>query len=770
VSLLSKAKQLAGAADPTFEALHPRVRKGVEGAGQFIDVLGALEKWGGRYDQEREVWNIPKGHVREFRQMLDQLGWTANAIPAGLRPATPEDHQELRIPPAYTDVYVSHNLDRSNGLLFMGVDDQGRVQRRYSAEHAEQNSAEKFARVRSLSDNIIALDETLEERAGDDDTAAAVLLMRTMGLRPGSLEDRRAKVQAYGATTLQRRHVTITGDTVRLQFVAKEGISLDLEMENHRLAQALRPRLKGKSGDDPLFPDADEKKTLAFMDEAVPGALNKDLRTHFGTGLAKTLVAAYPIPDSQKAYTRQRNEVADEVAGALGNTRKMALDSYIDPTVWSAWDGWDNPDAVDEVKRELPLPTPTSVQAALLSRDVLPERAELYFNVDQSSLDHKYGPVETREVPISRIVPSRAREKGIKNARTLMAKAAREGGDKRDPITLVEQPDGSYRVFDGNSTFAIGRDQGWESMPAVIARSEQHAQHIANVAQAHKQAKKRRQALTTPDSPEVQTLVDAGGQPKTTITRSAPEPVRHRDPAYVERTHAALAAMPQDGEDMPHAQRFDTIEDQFKTAARDLPKFQDLLRTAGAAVGAKPYDHDTVGKRAQRGIKGPMLDLGPLKGQPRSLEKINVKYDGDHNRLQDVVRGTVVVDTLEDLPGALEAVRQEARRRGWKVRKYEMRWLEPPPPYHTGGTPSGYRDAVVALVSPAGTVTELQFNTAPMYAAKTGMGHDLYKQERAIDARIRQRGHAEPGERDRIAALQREQTALYNVAWRQAYG
>jgi DNA topoisomerase-1 len=770
VSLLSKAKQLGGAADPTFEALHPRVRKGIEGAGQFIDVLGALQDWGAHYDQERGTWNIPKDHVQEFRGILNQLGWTANAIPAGMRPGTPEEHQALRIPPAYTDVYVSHNLDRSNGLLFMGVDDQGRVQRRYSIEHAQQNSAEKFARVRSLADNINALDELLEEQAGDDDTAAAVLLMRTMGLRPGSQEDRRAKVQAYGATTLQRRHVTITGDTVRLQFIAKEGIALDLEMENHRLASALRPRLKGKPGDAPLFPDADEKKTLAFMDEAVPGALNKDLRTHFGTGLAKTLVAAYPVPDSQKAYTRQRNEIADEVAAALGNTRKMALDSYIDPTTWSAWDGWDNPDAIDDIKHDLPLPTPTTVQTALLSRDVLPERSELYFTVDQSTLDHKYGPVDVREVPTGRIVASRARPDGIRNARGLMAKAAREGGDKRDPITLVEQPDGSYRVFDGNSTFAIGRDQGWEAMPAIIARSEAHAQHIADVAQAHKQARKRKLALTTPDSPEVQTLIDAGGQPKTTVTRTRRDPVRHQDPAHVERVHAAIAAIPQDGEDMAHPQAFATVEDQFKQAARDLPKFQDLLRTAGKTFGAAHYDNETVTQRAQVGLKGAMLDLAPLKGRPRAMEKIDVKYDGDHNRLQDVVRGSVVVDTLDDLPGAVEAVRKEAKRRGWKVRKYQDRWLEAPPHHQLGGTPSGYRDTSLALVSPSGTVSELQFTTAPMYGAKNGMGHTLYEQERAIDARIRRRGHAEAGERERIAALQKEQTALYNTAWRQGYG
>jgi hypothetical protein len=43
-------------------------------------------------------------------------------------------------------------------------------------------------------------------------------------------------------------------------------------------------------------------------------------------------------PASEKEYKRLRNQVGDTVASVLGNKRKQALDSYIDPTVFDAWD------------------------------------------------------------------------------------------------------------------------------------------------------------------------------------------------------------------------------------------------------------------------------------------------------------------------------------------------------------------------------------------------------------------------------------------------
>jgi 2'-5' RNA ligase/8-oxo-dGTP pyrophosphatase MutT (NUDIX family) len=116
----------------------------------------------------------------------------------------------------------------------------------------------------------------------------------------------------------------------------------------------------------------------------------------------------------------------------------------------------------------------------------LVEDGSLYFNLDTDALDRKYGRViRLEDVPLDKITPVRARPQGIANAEPLMAAAAAGMGGKRDPITLVRDGDG-YRVYDGNSTFAIAQKHGWESIPAMVVDTEEEAADIERTAKALK--------------------------------------------------------------------------------------------------------------------------------------------------------------------------------------------------------------------------------------------------------------------------------------------
>lgn len=62
----------------------------------------------------------------------------------------------------------------------------------------------------------------------------AALIMST-GIRPGSESDTGAKVKAYGATTLEGRHVVTDSEgNTRLQFVGKKGVNIDYTRERQR--------------------------------------------------------------------------------------------------------------------------------------------------------------------------------------------------------------------------------------------------------------------------------------------------------------------------------------------------------------------------------------------------------------------------------------------------------------------------------------------------------------------------------------------------------
>jgi DNA topoisomerase IB len=73
------------------------------------------------------------------------------------------------------------------------------------------------------------------------------------------------------------------------------------------------------------------------MKETVGDYKVKDLRTRLGTNSAIEAISKMPKPASEKEYQKFRNQVGDEVSRKLGNTRSVALSSYIMPDVFNVW-------------------------------------------------------------------------------------------------------------------------------------------------------------------------------------------------------------------------------------------------------------------------------------------------------------------------------------------------------------------------------------------------------------------------------------------------
>ena len=80
-----------------------------------------------------------------------------------------------------------------------------------------------------------------------------------------------------------------------------------------------------------------------FLHRYVPDQFKvKDLRTYKANATAIELVSRMRRPKTWAEFRKKRAQVADEVAKQLGNTRAVALGSYIDtmvpPTVFQAWE------------------------------------------------------------------------------------------------------------------------------------------------------------------------------------------------------------------------------------------------------------------------------------------------------------------------------------------------------------------------------------------------------------------------------------------------
>lgn len=167
-----------------------------------------------------------------------------------------------------------------------------------------------------------------------------------------------------------------------------------------------------------------------------------------------------------------------------------------------------------------------------------------YFNLDKAALTEKYGDVEVRDVPLSEIIATRARETGIANARKLMDAAARGEGEKRDPITLVPSEGGGYKVHDGNSTFAVAKELGLQSVPAIIARDEKHAAEIESKAKAAKAAGDGEVVRTSDPAAAVEALL-AGKN----VELDQP----HQVSTMLDKLHEVVSEMEAKGEKAPNA-------------------------------------------------------------------------------------------------------------------------------------------------------------------------------------------------------------------------
>lgn len=343
------AKPDAPEVDATpFDDLHPRAVKGTPNAGEFVALLERVKALGGNYDAKTEKWSFPKGSGPALKALLEEIGGNVVEAPEGMRVASDADRKKLKIPPAWTDVFVHNEIDSFQNptaeaplevmrLLATGRDKQGRGQYRYSEAHSADQAAKKFARIRSMSDHMPAFDAEFERGvANGDDTAAAAMMIRTLGLRPGSTSDTKAKAKAYGATTLLRQHVKVQGSTVKLDFIGKKGVHIQLEVDDPALARMLKPRMKGPA-DAPLFATS-ERKVNALISKVAPDHTAKDFRTAKGTAVAVHAVKQMPKPQNAKDLARMKNQIGDIVSAVLGNDRKEALKSYIDPSVFGPWE------------------------------------------------------------------------------------------------------------------------------------------------------------------------------------------------------------------------------------------------------------------------------------------------------------------------------------------------------------------------------------------------------------------------------------------------
>lgn len=257
----------------------------------------------------------------------------------GFRPATADEAKSLGVATRWTDVLVAKSPKGVNGTTVMGIDAKGRPQVLQSTEHKQSASLKKFNRIMELEKHMAKLDARLERDVARGDQHAMVLsLIRKAGVRPGSTSDTGGSVQAFGATTLQARHVTVRGKVITLDFIGKSGKRNLIKIRDQKLADAINSQMAGKKNRDAVFPDVTADSALAYQRGVIPKKfLLKDLRTSLGTKTALDAIRKMTPPTNAKEFKKARSEIGKIVAEKLGNTPSVALSAYINPVVFELW-------------------------------------------------------------------------------------------------------------------------------------------------------------------------------------------------------------------------------------------------------------------------------------------------------------------------------------------------------------------------------------------------------------------------------------------------
>ena len=156
------------------------------------------------------------------------------------------------------------------------------------------------------------------------------------------------------------------------------------------------------------------------------------------------------------------------------------------------------------------------------------------------------------------------------------------------------------------------------------------------------------------------------------------------------------------------------------------------------------------------------LFMGPLKGEARAREKVAADYKGDWSQVRDMVRATIAVPKVTQIPKVLAELKAQGMELAQKPKNNLVKPL-----------PGGYRDVNLIVKMPNGLLAELQIHIKPMTLAKE-QGHEPYEVSRSIQAKYKEKNLEDepekwdPADRETHAKAMKQQEDLYNPAWEKA--
>ncbi len=251
--------------------------------------------------------------------------------------------QALKIPPAWTDVWISPS--ESGHVQATGRDEKGRKQYLYHADWVKMSQENKFHKMLFMGQVLPTLRQTIQAHLHEKGItphkvlATVVWLLDNTYIRIGNQEYTKQN-KSYGLTTLRNKHTEIIGNTVRFEFKGKSGVKHQVEITHPRIARIIH-QLENLPGYE-LFQYVENRSRHLVTSEDINNYLKtitgdeitaKDFRTWGGTVLAgETLYEIGPFTNKRQLQ-KNITQAVKAVSKHLHNTPIVTRNYYIHPSI-----------------------------------------------------------------------------------------------------------------------------------------------------------------------------------------------------------------------------------------------------------------------------------------------------------------------------------------------------------------------------------------------------------------------------------------------------
>jgi DNA topoisomerase I len=256
--------------------------------------------------------------------------------------------QRLGIPPAWTKVWICPSANCH--IQATGRDARKRKQYIYHERWREVRDENKYGRILIFAEALpkirrrVKKDLALPGLPRNKILAAIVHLLERTFIRVGNEEYAREN-KSFGLTTMQDRHVDVSGSTMRFRFRGKSGRDHEIDISDRRIAKIIS-KLQDLRGQD-LFQyvdDDDEVRNITSQDvndylREIAGEdfTAKDFRTWAGTVIAGIALNSVGGFENKKQAKANIKDAIGAVAKILGNTPAICRKCYVHPAVLESY-------------------------------------------------------------------------------------------------------------------------------------------------------------------------------------------------------------------------------------------------------------------------------------------------------------------------------------------------------------------------------------------------------------------------------------------------